>query len=111
MFTVDVELKRGGSRAVEFPTKAEAVAYAGQMAQDSAVAVSSVRGLAQDASATSGGSSYRKGKKLPAPEGKSATRRFKKRRQAEEQIMVLKDRYGGNYEVRKEGDLYVIHDL
>jgi hypothetical protein len=49
MFTVDVEFKDGRRVAPEFPSKAEAVAYAGRMAQDSAIAFSAVRGLAQDA--------------------------------------------------------------
>jgi hypothetical protein len=45
MFTVDVEYKDGRRTAPEFPSKAEAVAYAGRMAQDSAIAFSAVRGL------------------------------------------------------------------
>lgn len=48
MFTVDVEFKDGRRIAPAFVSKSEAVAYAGQMAQDSAVALSSVRGLAMD---------------------------------------------------------------
>lgn len=49
MFTVDVEFKSGVCIKPQFLTQREAVAYAGRMAQDSAVKRSEVRELGQDA--------------------------------------------------------------
>lgn len=53
MHHVDVEFKNGNRIAPQFATQGEAVAYAGRMAQDSAVMRSEVRGL--DALARDGG--------------------------------------------------------